>query len=312
MKQTFFFFTFFVAGVFAHAAPYALVNMGPEFKTFVGQYRNSSSDEKWAGWKAFESKYPVYFDVGLCPASDSGCELKKKTRLDMLFTEMPKFESQMWDLFDRADALTAVQFGRFKNAFPDLQEDTPIVFMPSLLSFNGKGVDLPNGKAALLIGVDFTSMRGHDLDVLFSHEFFHVYQFAKLQGKEKFVTMSSPLWFEGFATWISTYLNPNASEAAVLMNTELADYCVTPGNIKKMAQEYLGLYLVGHDDQKYSDTYKEWFTASGTIQPQRRGYCLGLAVIREVMKTKSLAEVTGLDEKGFNPLVAKALADLAK
>ena len=312
MKSVFFFLAFALSAGPVSAAPYQLINMGPEFNSFVLQYRSSSLDEKWAGWKKFESKYQVYFDAGLCESSDPACETKKKAQLEKIFSELLTFEIKMWDLFDHAEQLTAVQFGRFKKAFPDLQEDTPIVFMPSLLAFNGKGVDLLNGKAALLIGVDFTSMRGHDLDVLFSHEFFHVYQFTKLQGKEKFVTMSSPLWFEGFATWISTYLNPNASEAAVLMNAELADYCAIPGNIKKMAQEYLGLYQVGHDNQKYSDTYKEWFTASGTIQPRRRGYCLGLAVMREVMKTKRLPEITALDEKGFNPLVAKALAELAK
>jgi len=293
------------------AAPYTLINMGPDFKTFVNQYRNSSLEEKWVGWKKFESKYILYFDNGLCESADPVCEQKKKTRLEKFFIELPKFEKKMWKLFERAEKLTTAQVTRFKKSFSDLQDDIPVVFMPSLLTFNGKGVNLPT-KAALMIGVDFTTLRGHDLNVLFSHEFFHVYQFAKLRGKPTFQTFASPLWFEGFSTWISIHLNPGTTDTVALMNQELGDYCAIQGNVQKLAKEYSGLYQVGSEDPKSPEYYKDWFTMGGSTQPARRGYCLGLAVIREVTKKKTIAEIVNLDEAGFSLLIVDALTNLAK
>jgi hypothetical protein len=311
MKKLFIFVTLVLTTTLAQAAPYTLVNMGPDFKIYVNQYRNSSMDEKWLGWKKFESKYTLYFENGLCESADPVCEQKKKTRLEKFFEELPKFETKMWALFANAPKLAESQVARFKKSFPDLQDDIPVVFMPSLLSFNGKGVNLPT-KSALMIGVDFTTLRGHDLNVLFSHEFFHVYQFNKLRGKTTFQTFSSPLWFEGLATWVSLHLNPTTSDIVALMNQELGDFCAVSGNTQKLAKEYSALYQIPSEDPRYDESYKDWFTAGGATQPARRGYCLGLAVIREVTKKKTLAEITSLDESGYNPIVLEALTNLAK
>ncbi|HWU43580.1 MAG TPA: hypothetical protein VN132_09085, partial [Bdellovibrio sp.] len=212
--------------------------MGSDFKIYVNIYRNSKFDEQWSGWKVFEKKYQKYFDAAICDSSDGDCESAKKTHLKEFFTQLPNFESEMWTIFDNANILSDNQILQFKIYFPDTPTDVPIVFMPSLLTFNGKGGVQIDGTYTLVIGADLAALRKNNMKVLFSHEFFHTYQFGKLTGAPLFQTLASPLWFEGLAVWVSEKLNPEASDADILMSQDLATYCASNEHVIGMAKDY--------------------------------------------------------------------------
>jgi hypothetical protein len=72
------------------------------------------------------------------------------------------------------------------------------------------------------MGVDFIAERNDNLNVLFSHEFFHTYHEDHLKPGDSGRTMATPLWKEGLATYISGVLNPDQNDAVLLMDTELA------------------------------------------------------------------------------------------
>jgi hypothetical protein len=294
----------------AYGAPYQLTNLGPEFRQYVEANRNKSADERWTAWKGFEGTHAEFFR-SLCNSPGPECESKKKLRLETFFNLLPTFEAHMWTMFDAADEITAAQVTRFKEQFPDLADDTPIVFMPSILGFNGRATTI-NGKVYLLIAPDIVAVRQDDLNVLFTHEFFHIYQFGKLEGKKIFYTMGSNLWFEGFATWVSIHLNEGTSNTSALMDPKLAAYCGERSNLQTMAKEFSPIAHLNQNDVSANQVYLDWFTMGGTKTPTRQGYCLGLTVIRELAKSYDFHDLLLLDEEHFLPLMDEALASLQK
>jgi hypothetical protein len=124
-------------------------------------------------------KYQTYFDQSICDSSFKDCEKQKRVRLDEFFTKLPSFEKAMWEIFKNADLLSRDQIQNFRRMFPDTKQDIPVVFIPSLLRFNGRGGLKIKGAYTLVIGADLAALRNNNMDVLFSHEFFHTYQFEK-------------------------------------------------------------------------------------------------------------------------------------
>jgi hypothetical protein len=293
------------------AAPYAVTNMGPDFKNYIRQFRNSDFSDQWIGWKAFEKKYQYYFDEIICDSAEASCEDAKKRHLQNFFQQLPTFENSMWKIFDGAEAMSSVQVGRFRRAFPDVKSGTQVVFMPSLLLFNGMGGQKLNGHFALIIGADLAALRQNNMDVVFSHEFFHAYHFEKISGAPIYQTMASPLWFEGLATWVSFYLNPKASTSDILMNPELSAYYDSPVNVASMAKSYDSFLRESYEDEKSTLLKTEWFLGNGKILPHRRGYCLGFKVISELKRNYSVEELTAMGEVQYTNLMDVELQKIA-
>ena len=161
-------------------------------------------------------------------------------------------------------------------------------------------------KTGLMMGVNFIVERKDDLDVLFSHEFFHAYQDDKIEGSTG-QTMATPVWFEGFVTYVSGVLNPDRKDTVLLMDSTLARECDKPTFIKDIAKQYLA--VIDTDGQT---TYEDWFMMSGPTQPTRRGYCLGLHVMRNLIKTFTPAETVKWDEARFSTEIKSVLQEMIK
>lgn len=284
-----------------------LINSGKEFENFLTVSKNQPQEQVEKNWEVFESNYQSIYDSNIYRKDDGDWEKRLRAKRDRFFTDLPKLSSKMINLFNKAQQIVTEKEAQFKEVFPDLKSDIPVIFLPSLGSFNGQVDFLKDyGRTGLLIGVDFIAERNDDLTLLFSHEFFHAYHSDKLVGDVD-KTMASPLWKEGFATYVSGLLNPHASDEALLMQADLAVACSKPEEVKKMAAEFLE--VINNDDL---DTYKNWFWMSGTTQPVRRGYCLGLQVIREIVKTNNVQEMTKWNETYFSAEIQKVLNKMVK
>lgn len=300
-----------LVGVQAQSAPYRLLNMGPEFRIYVEHFRNADANRQWNGWLSFERKYKKYFNEVSCDSLKPDCETSKKNRLREFFARLPSFETDMWDIFKNADALARVQVSKFRKMFPNVKNDIPIVFMPSLLSFNGRGGLKINGTFCLVIGADLAALRNNNMNVLFSHELFHTYQFEKLKNIQNYLSLASPLWFEGMAAWVSLQLNPDSTETDILMNEELAEFCHVKSNIRAMAQKFEPILKLKYVIAQTASIDSEWFAGDARTQPARRGYCLGLHAVSEIIKSKPIDELVSLNEIEFSVIVSKALTRLS-
>lgn len=295
----------------AHADSYKLINIGQEFRIYIEDYKSESSEVRWEGWKVIENKYSHYLSQTICNIKEPECELKQRSKIDELFETLPIFENKMWNIFDNADQITRSQLAKFKQSFPKLGNNIQIVFTPSLLTFNAR-VSYIDEKPVLFIAADSIAKRNDNLNVLFSHEFFHYYQFNKLENNKNWKTFASPLWFEGFATWTSIHLNPGTSDLGALMDLDLATYCSKKSNVALLAIEYRNILEMPTDDPQAQQTYSDWFLIRGSLELKRGGYCLGLQVMREIIKSINYLELTLLNEVDFIPLIKASLNNLAK
>jgi len=284
-----------------------ITNTGSDFKASTKNWSSLSDIEKIKNWEEFEGKYQTIYDSRIYHKELSGWEVRQKKKRDFFFTQLPKIQNGMINLFDNAAFIVQEREKAFKQYFTDLKDDIPVIILPSLFSFNGQVASVPNSeKYGLYIGVDFVTYRNDNLNVLFSHEFFHAYHHDKLGDKSNGQTMATPLWKEGFATYVSGLLNPDQSDEVLLMDKDLAAKCNDNQYISELARLYLP--IVKTDGET---TYGDWFLMSGQNPIKRRGYCLGLKVIREIVKKNTVLDMTTWDESLFAVEVENVLTIFA-
>ena len=213
-----------------------IVNFGAEYAAFVSASHGKTLQETEIEWKKFEARHQSIYDEAVFRKGDGGTDERAEQKRQSFFAEYESLTPKMSALFSDADQLVHDQESRFKAVFPDLATDIPVIFLPSLSSFNGKVKQLSAfGRPTLLMGVDFIVKRNDNLNVLFAHEFFHVYHESHLSVGSTGRTMATPLWKEGFATYVSGVLNPDRSDDVLLMDASLSKSCgrfhrTEPGN----------------------------------------------------------------------------------
>ena len=282
-----------------------LVNAGEDFKTATENWDQLDQTQRMARWDVLEAKYAYVYEQRIYKIQERGWQSRIMQRRALLFPEVSVLRADMLKMFDQAAAIVSSQEARFKKLFPDMPADIPVYFIPSLFSFNGSVFDLPeHGRTGLLMGVDFIVRRKDNLDVLFAHEFFHAYHDDKIPAGSATETMATPLWLEGFATYVSGVLNPGASDADLLMDPVLAKECARPAFAGELAKLYLPILKTDGET-----TYSDWFMMSGTTLPTRRGYCLGLQVVRVLAKKFELTEMTTWPESRYTIEVEQVLRD---
>ena len=303
-------FSIFVTSLSAFALGPVVISSNEDFQLIL---RTQAEDPSHLmdSWNQLEQKFQNIYDENVFNKEIPGWEEKRNQDLQKFFTQLPLLKDSILEIYQNAESITQTQFEKFQRFFPDVQDGIPVVFIPSVLSFNGKGVFYPDLKRnALLIGVDRVAERNDDLDTLFSHEFFHVYHFDKLGDAKIWTTMASPIWFEGFATYLSEVMNPTKGDPVILMDPELASACNVESNVKNWAKEYLQFLSMSTEDSQTEGMYKDWFRLSGTTNPKRRGYCVGLHIFRALSHQYSLQEMSSWDEVRFMKATEDALKHL--
>ncbi len=283
-----------------------VINSLGDYERFLAAASGKQFEQQEQLWAAFEARFPdIYQDI-VFPRSDPNWRAKRRARLQHAFQQLPVAAPRITEMMRHADVIANGQAALFRNAFPDLQPGTPLVFIP-ISTFNVAAQPTSYGPRSLVVGVDFI-LENHDvLESLFAHEFFHVYHFGKLEGKPYGSTMASPLWIEGFATFVSARLNPAVPPESIFMSPALAAAC-TPANLRAWAAEYLKFM---HSSAGDVELQSAWFRIA-TPQPlPRRGYCLGFHVTQLLARDHSLASMASWDEIVYQPHIEAALKELA-
>ena len=194
----------------------------------------------------------------------------------------------------------------FKKAFPDFEPNIHIYLLHSLGEMDGGTRDLDGGPA-LIFGADVMARihKGwHNESAFFHHELFHVYHKAYL-GKCEAIWCG--LWMEGLAIHVSEVLNPDATNAELLLDRPLGLVPRTQQALTASLED-LAKALDSEDDDVYADLFNGG--PEKTALPRRRGYYLGLLVAREISKTHSIQSLAKMSASEARPLVVKAVNDL--
>ncbi len=281
-----------------------ILNLEEAYKNFLVEAAQVKTQEEFnVALDRMESPYKSIFDEAIYRPTSKDSEIRKKRIRDNYFKEFKSVSEETLILFSQVNEITKKNEEGFRKIFPDLPSDVPVIFLPSYFTFNGRVQSLSGySKSALLIGVDFVAQREDDIDLLFSHEFFHAYHETYLEKAGQGSNMATPLWKEGFATYVGGIFHPQKTDSELLLDPVLGEYCGVESNIKNDAEEYLEI-LSSAEEKIYND----WFLMSGSTKPVRRGYCLGLIIIREIAKTYNLNEMKSWGENRFFVEIEKML-----
>lgn len=193
----------------------------------------------------------------------------------------------------------------FAETFPDFQPDRPIWVLHSLGEFDG-GTRVIDGQAFLLFGVDgmvaFHDAGATNEAAFFHHELFHLYHRPRFGACE---AIWCSLWQEGLATYVASKLNPEASEAELLLT--LPDD-MAAATRAQLAPSLLALrqVLTLNDPSAYSDLFGFGERALSPF-PRRRGYYLGFLVAQSLGRTHDLRTLANMPAEEVQPLVIAAI-----
>ena len=197
----------------------------------------------------------------------------------------------------------------FSAHFPDFDRSrTKVYLMVSLFRFDGK-IPHDNPRALFLALDGLAKFHGTRvrLDVIFSHELFHLYHFQvnPLPAEIDKIPLYRQIWQEGLATYASGYLNPGASLADVLLDPQLAHD--GPKYVPAVARTLL-TQLEAADDQ----TAARYLSYSrGSQTPSRMGYLIGYDIVARLAPTRSLKELSRLRGRQLLHLIQEEIRQLA-
>jgi hypothetical protein len=294
---------FLVTTSICWAAPsFSIINLQSEFLEFTSASLNASPEQLLAAWNTFEAKHQDLYDMFIFPRDNPDWEARRTGKLKRFFSMLPGLQPRMEYLFSGADAAIEKGVRAFYETFPDFSSDISVYVMPSVFSFNGS-VQRANGELVFLYGVDLSAYLNSDNDdirILIAHELSHVYHFAHMPSHDG--TLASSLWTEGMATFTSGIVASDFLDARLLMEPNIGKRCEDDGYVASLAQEYILILDIRNDDPRVDSLFNGWFSYrfDGTLDdPGRKGYCLGLHVLKRLSKKYTVNQMMTWDEKMY-------------
>jgi hypothetical protein len=203
-------------------------------------------------------------------------------------------------LFAPAQASFEAEFG----AFPEPQT---IYLIHSLGEMDGGTRNLPGGNF-LIFGADVIARLHlqHRIQPFFHHELFHIHHGRFFSGCGEAIWCS--LWREGLATYAAHRLNPDATDAELLLEV--------PEPIRPAVEinraEAVCAVLARLDSADPGDSRALYsFTRFNARLPPRFGYYVGYLVAAELGRTQTLQQLAGMPPAEVRPLLEAALLRLA-
>ena len=194
----------------------------------------------------------------------------------------------------------------FEREFGPVHSEQPVYLLHSLGEMDGGTRDL-EGKDTLIFGADgiVNYHDGQDLTPFFHHELFHVAH-EKPFGECKPVWCS--LWEEGLATYVAASLNPQAGDAALMLDLPKPIRPAVDAN-RKGAICAVKPLLGSTDDADYEKLF--FGNASLPGWPARMGYYVGYLAIADLGKTHSLKQLADMKPPEAKAALEGAMERLA-
>jgi hypothetical protein len=288
----------------AIAAPYEVVDLATPYASFWDETRNLTSPQRVAAFKTrFNLLLPGFFTAGRVGwVTDEQYDAAIANALEKFPAIRERFTATTRDFA----GLLAPAYESFARAFPDLRPVGPIYIVHSLGEFDG-GTRPVSGVTRLMFGADVIAQL-HDFPderPFFHHELFHVYH---AQFFEECDEVWCALWSEGLATLAAKRLDPQATDAELLLSSPRP---IRPEveRDRKAAVCAVAKRLDSKDAADYGSLFSSGPALAGL--PPRVGYFVGFLTAEEAARGRSLPELAHLDAAAARAVVVAALGRLA-
>ena len=292
-----------------------IINLSNDFIPVLDGLKNGTHEQQRSAWNTFEAKHQALFDEVIFKKGVSGWKDRREKMISNLLNRLPALDGQIRILIDAAETSLTDSIEKFKSKVPDFNGQYSIYLVPSQLTFNAKVVYWKNELVLLLAPDSMANLNEDvkDLQLILAHELFHIHH-ETLQPES--YTMAKPFWFEGCATWASGQIISGFTDAQLLMEEKIGKRCEDSAYVKNLAQEYLEvLPLSTKSRAAILPIYTEWFSYNPSASPKdpsRKGYCLGLRVVKELAKKYSMQEFLSMDEVQYWELIRITLQEMTK
>ncbi len=194
----------------------------------------------------------------------------------------------------------------FERALGPMRGYPPIYLVHSFGEFDGGMRTLPGG-TFLMFGADMIARfhLRHDIRPFFHHELFHLYHNRSFAGCD---AIWCGLWTEGLATYVASRLNPDASDAELLLTVPEPIRAEVDAN----RQEAICAVASRLDSTEPADSRALFsFRRLNPRLPPRFGYYVGYLMATELGRTRSLRELAAMNGDQIRALLRQTLGNLA-
>ena len=288
----------------ATSQPTVFVNYADDFVAFWDSTTELSTEQRVDVFNSSVAElFPEFYGIDRYEGSITQDELDAR-----IAAQIERFGSIREKFIEKSDRFSADlehNLATFKETFPDYELPVEVVLLHSMGQFNGATRTLA-GKDYLLFGPDIMALV-HSWDddaAFFHHELFHTLHDQAFAECDE---MWCALWTEGLAVHVSSALNPDAGEPALLLDFPPGLAEDTRAQLRP-ALEHLQSVLTSTDEDVYSALYNT--RSDDTGLPPRRGYVLGYLVAQEIAQSHSLTELAILSNEDVEPLIPAAIERL--
>ncbi len=308
------------------ADTYTIINLGPAFQKFWEEAKDKPFAEQLKIWdRVVEEPYRDFYAF-MSWEKDTTPDWQdyRKKKLQSTFktlAESPELYPAIMQEFGQFEERVKTNIARFHKEFADAHFSHTI-YAAITARYDGRVEIDKQGKIIQGFGIEVITKEKRDTNVLYAHELFHVYHYQTIEQAnraENFLGQPNPiltdLWCEGFASYISQYMNPGTSLTTALISDDLAK--VKPEDIRWFAQEMLKNVQRPMANEDIIKTHRLWFNLGEDNQirsgiPSRSGYLLGYHVVKLLNQKYSLDEMAHWSTPRFSQEVTAVLQEIAQ
>ena len=195
----------------------------------------------------------------------------------------------------------------FEKAFGPMRGYPDVYLVNSLGEFDG-GTRTIGGVSHLMFGADMIDKlyKTTPIQPFFHHELFHLYHGRTFEECEP---VWCSLWSEGLAVHVAKTLNPDASDASLLLTFPVPLRDAVEKN-RRGAICSVVAKLNSTRDEDYPPLFQGRPNLGGAFPP-RFGYYVGYLVAQDLGRTRSLKQLAALKAAEVKPLIEASLRGMA-
>lgn len=284
--------------------PYTLVDLTDAFVLLHDSTTDLSADERVARFEAdIVPLFPQFYGRARYP------QMSDEDYAGRILRALDGFDDYRDEYLETAESfeqLLAPAYDAFAATFPEIGEIGDIHLLHSLGEMDG-GTRTFGDTNYIIFGADVMTW-AHPYDdeqAFFHHELFHVLHRRYFGECER---IWCGLWAEGLAVHVAHELNPDASDAQLLLTIPEPIREAVDANLAEAACA-VRARLESDDDDDISALFS--FERLNERLPPRFGYYVGFLVAQEAGRTRSLQELSRLDHAEARAAVDAALSVMA-
>ncbi|OGS08773.1 MAG: hypothetical protein A2270_06225 [Elusimicrobia bacterium RIFOXYA12_FULL_51_18] len=290
-----------------------IISYGDDFRIFLAKAENADRETQVNAWIELSNKLPPGLGNSIFHTNSQGLEAAVKEALPGYMSKMPEIREETLYLFDVGPTAIQNTYYRFRKVFSDFTEGATAYIFPSMFR---RGISAAPTEKAILFGPDTMVSMGlteKAFTIGTAHELFHNYEYFASSGK-KMNTFAAALWSDGAANYVSGLINPEASQADILLDSVLSERCSDAAFVKDLARRYRSILDKSFREADNAAINEEWFGSTGvsTLQnPTRKAYCLGLQVIKKLVPAYNIPVMLTWPEPKLVKIMDKTLAEMS-